>query len=321
MKPAKFFYPQNNEIESRDEVDDVQYYRLKKINDRDMRNSNSTLRSYSKFKAPIGVTKTYKKVPTPIPKWMQGSKSNISPNKSRYLNLNGNGRMTLSEVFNLDEKKNYQELIRRVTASTQPVSFSKPIDIINLAEDAASFRMTQRTQRKALNEIKLVEQGLAAGKENEITTEYDPITVASINSSDSEVEVVSSECSTSSSVRIDPINTLRDSFKDKAVISKDWLAKLNTKYKKKTQDTNEKLKDVRRVSDIISKVNCEQKLAHLEHTLKYELSFPESLIEEAPVTVELPKLTLEQEKLVTKALGPGPPGQLLVEKFNLRIHR
>ncbi|CAH2067682.1 unnamed protein product, partial [Iphiclides podalirius] len=318
VKPVKFFYAQTHETESRDEVNDVQYYRLKKVNDK---SSSSTLRTYSRFKPPIGITKTYKKCPTSMPKWMQGQKSNLSPKKSRFLNLNGNGRMTLSDVFNLDEKKSYQELIKRVSGQTQPASFSKPINIINLAEDAASFRMTQRTQKNALNEIKLVEKGLSAEKESETTTEYDPITVASINSSDSEVELVPSECSTSSSIRIDPINTLRDSFKDKAVIADDWLAKLNSKYKKKRQDTNEKLKDARLESDIISKVNYEQKLAHLEHKLKYELSIPESLIEEAQPTVELPKLTLEQEKLVNRALGPGPPGQLLVEKFNLRIHR
>ncbi|CAK1602675.1 unnamed protein product [Parnassius mnemosyne] len=316
VKPYKYFY--TNETESRDEVDDVQYYRLKKIKDRER---NVSPRTYSKFKAPVGITKTYKRVPPSVPKWLQGQNTNLSQSKNRFLNVNGNARTTLSEVFNLDEKRNYQELIRRVASSTKPLSFGKPLNIIDLAEDAASFRMTQRAQKKALNEIKLTERGLCDEKENEELREYDPITVASINSSDSEVEIVPSESSTSSSVKIDPINTLKDSFKDRPITSDDWLAKLNSKYKKKKQDTNEKLKDARRESDIISKVNYEQKLAHLEHKLKHELSIPESLIEEVEPSVELPKLTLEQEKLVNRALGPGPAGQLLVEKFNLRIHR
>lgn len=296
--------------------DEVQYYRLSRRKSCD----RYSPKNYSKFKAPPGITKTYKKAPTPIPRWMQPQKPNLSNVRNKYLNLNGNFRSTLSEVFNLDEKRNYQELIRRVASTTTPVSFNKPAEVINLAEDAASFRMTQRSQRNALNELKFLEKGLAAERESEATKEYDPITVASINSSDSEVEVVPSE-SSASSVRIDPVNSLKDSYKDKAVTADNWLTKLDSKYKKKKKEVQEKLVEARRESDIISKVNYEQKLAHLEHKLKYELSIPESLIEEPQPTVELPKLTPEQEKLVNRALGPGPSGQLLVTKFNLSIHR
>ncbi|XP_060801205.1 sentrin-specific protease 1-like isoform X2 [Amyelois transitella] len=314
-KPYRYFYNS-----TRNDDDPIQYYkRSRKLNERNT--NNTSPRTYIKFKAPPGITKTYKKTPTPVPRWMQASKpSNLSNSRNRLLNVNGNARSTLSEVFNLDEKRNYQELIKRVTQSLKAPTIGKPGDVINLADDAASFRLTQRTQRKALDEIKFVEKGLSAEKENEAAKEYDPITVASINSSDSEVEVVPSE-SSSSSVRIDPINTLKDSFKDRAITSSDWLTKLDTKYKKKKNDTQEKLAEARRESDIISKVNSEQKIAHLEHKLKYELSIPESLFEEPQPTVELPPLTPEQEKLVNRALGPGPPGQLLVEKFNLRIHR
>lgn len=316
LKPYKFFMSKNSH-DLTDSIDDgVQYYRLcRKPSDR------YSPKTCSKFKAPPGISKTYKKAPTPIPRWMQPQKSsNLSNVRNKYLNLNGNARSTLSEVFNLDEKRNYQELIRRVASTTRPVSLNKSVEVINLAEDAASFRMTQRSQKSALNELKLLEKGLAAERESETAREYDPITVASINSSDSEVEIVPSESSTSS-VRIDPVNSLKDSFKDKAVTSDNWLSKLDSKYKKKQKETQEKLLEARRESDIISKVNYEQKLAHLEHKLKYELSIPESLIEEPQPTVELPKLSPEQEKLVSRAIGPGPPNQLLVEKFNLRIHR
>lgn len=317
VKPYKYFMSKNSH-DLTDSKDEVQYYRLsRKSCDR------YSPKTYSKFKAPPGITKTYKKAPTPIPRWMQPQKSsnqNFTNVRNRYLNLNGNIRSTLSEVFNLDEKRNYQELIRRVASTTKPVSVNKPVEVINLANDSASFRMTQRSQKNALNELKLLEKGLAAERESEATREYDPITVASINSSDSEVEIVPSESSTSS-VRIDPVNSLKESFKDKAVTADNWLSKLDSKYKKKQKETQEKLLEARRESDIISKVNYEQKLAHLEHKLKYELSIPESLIEEPQPTVELPKLTPEQEKLVNRAVGPGPPNQLLVEKFNLRIHR
>lgn len=249
MKPYKFFINKNTNNDSRDE-----YYRLsRKLLDRN--SGNVSPGTYNKFKAPAGITKTYRKVPANMPRWMQASKtSNLSNPRSRYLNLNGNARSTLSEVFNLDEKRSYQELIRRVASSTRPVSLSKPVDIINVAEDSASFRKTQKAQRRALDEIKLLEKGLAVDKENESTKEYDPITVASINSSDSEVEIVPSESSTSSSVRIDPVNSLRDSYKDNAVTAGDWLAKLDTKYKKMKNVTQEKLRDARRESEIISKV-------------------------------------------------------------------
>lgn len=316
--PYKFFIGKNDRTDPREE-ENVKYYKIcRKPNDR---NTCHSPRANSKFKTPAGITKVYRKVPTPVPRWMQPPRTNLSQFKSRYSNLNGNTRSTLSEVFNLDEKRNYQELIKKFSDTTKPVSIGKSRDINSFAEDAASFRQTQRAQKSSLNEIKLFERDIRAEKGSEDGKEYDPITVASINSSDSEVEVIPSDASTSSSVKIGPINTLSDSLKDRAITSKDWLSKLDSKYKKKRQESEEKLKDARRESDIISKVNYEQKLAHLEHKLKYELSIPESLIEEVPPTVELPPLTPEQEKLVKRALGPGPPNQLLVEKFNLRIHR
>lgn len=254
----------------------------------------------------------YKKPATPVARWMQ-TQRNIPLGKNR---LNGSTRATLSEVFNLDEKRNYQELIRRFTGASPAVKQ----DVINLAEESASFRLTQRAQRNALNSIKLVEKGLA-DKENEVT-EYDPITVASITSSDSEVEAVEVPSETSSSsTRAEPVNSLRDSMRHSAITSPDWLLSINSKYKKKHIENKEKIKDAKRESDIISKVIHEQKVAHLEHKLKYEFSIPESLIEEVPAITELPPLSVEQERLVGRALGPGPPNQLMVEKFNLRIHR
>ncbi|XP_011553362.3 sentrin-specific protease 1 [Plutella xylostella] len=325
VQPYKFFVTKNRDVtdSTEDENRSPQYYRIlknKKLYDRNT--ANVSPKQFSKFKAPPGITKAHKRSFTPVPRWMQPlATSNASQARNRYLSLNGNARSAISEVFNLDEKRSYQELIRKAASSLKQATASKPFEIINLAEESASFRSTQRSQKKALDDIKFVERGVNAEKASESTREYDPVTVASINSSDSEVEVVPSESSTSSSIRIDPVNSLRDSYKDKAITSEDWLAKLESKYKKKRQDTQEKLKDARRDNDIISKVNYEQKLAHLEYKLKYELSIPESLIEEAQPAVELPELTPEQEKLVNRALGPGPPGQLLVEKFNLRIHR
>lgn len=312
----------NNDVV--DLTEDNVYYRIKKSTDK----NSASPKTYSKFKVPPGITKSYKKPPTTVPRWMQSTNtSNILNSRNRLLrpsNLlhNGNTRSTMFEVFNLDEKKNYRELIKKVTDSMNPQSSSKKLtEYVDLAGDSASFRLTQRAQKQALKEINLVEKDISTGRENDINKEYDPITVASINSSDSEPEIISSEASTSSSVRISPINTLRASFKDSTVLADDWLLKLETRYRKKKLETQEKLKEARRESDIISKVNSEQKIAHLEHKLKYELSIPESIFEEPQPTIELPKLTVEQEKLVSRALGPGPATQVLVEKFNLRITR
>ncbi|CAH0602809.1 unnamed protein product [Chrysodeixis includens] len=323
IKPYQYFPSKSSQTttNSSDTTDHGFLTINRRSNDRSMLNLSP--RSFTKFKAPPGITKSYKKPPTPLPRWMQPSKpvsstlSSISRN--RFLGTNGNSRSTLSEVFNLDEKRNYQELIRRVASSMKPLT--KSTEHINLVDDAVSFRLTRKSQKSALNEIKFVERGLLAERENDASKEYDPVTVASINSSDSEVEIVPSESSTTSSVKIDPVNTLKDSYRDKEVTSTNWLSKLDTKYRKKLQETQELLKDARRESDIISKVNSEQKIAHLEHKLKYELSIPESIYEEPQPTLELPALSPEQERLVARALGPGPPGQLLVEKFNLRIHR
>lgn len=322
-KPYKYFIAKNSHDTTDSTQEEPLYVKLsRRSTDRNILNMSP--RSLSKFKSPPGITKAYKRVPTPLPKWwLPPSKptSNLSSlNRNKFLGLNGNARSTLSEVFNLDEKRNYQELIKRVTGKFKTVEMKRPVEVINLAEDAASFRETQRLQKSTLKHINSLEKDLLADKHNNIAQEYDPITVASINSSDSEVEIVPSESSTSS-VRIDPINSLKESYKGRGITSSDWLFKLDTKYRKKKLETQEKLKDARRESDIISKVNSEQKLAQLEHKLKYELSIPESIYEEPQPTVELPPLTPEQEKLVSRALGPGPPGQLLVEKFNLRIHR
>ncbi|XP_045760698.1 sentrin-specific protease 1-like isoform X2 [Maniola jurtina] len=307
------YHSANKNNEHRD--DGFKYYKIcRNLNER---GANHSPREHSKFKGTAGITKQYKKT-TPLPKWMQ---PNTSQSRNRFSTLNGNARSTLSEVFNLDEKRRYQELIKKVGDSMKPSSKGKPLNIYNLADNSASFRLTQRAQRNALNEIKLVEKGLSAEKLHEASKEYDPITIASINSSDSEVEIIPSETSTSSSVKIARSNSLKDSLRNEALTSNDWVSKLDSKYKEKHSDVTGKIVDAKREFDIISKVNYEQNLAHLEHKLKHELSLPESLIAVPQPTVELPPLTLEQEKLVKKAIGPGPAGQLLVEKFNLRIHR
>ncbi|KOB70388.1 Sentrin-specific protease 1, partial [Operophtera brumata] len=290
----------------------------RKLNDR---TSTMSPKSFSKFVAPAGITKPYRKAPPIVSKWLQGPGATKPSNlpRNRFYGQNGNTRATMSEVFNLDEKNNYQELIRKAR-SMKPATYGRSSDFINLTDEAESFRNTMRLQRKALNEIRFAERGVVTEKKNDLKKEYGPLVIASLNSSDSEVEVVPSETSTSSSSRIEPINTLRDSYRDVAVTSTDWLTRLDSKYKKKRQLTREKLVDAKRESDIISKVNSEQKIAQLEHKLKYELSIPESLYEEPQPTVELPALTPEQEKLVSRALGPGPPGSLIIEKFGLRIH-
>lgn len=324
-KPYKYFIAKNSHDETDGTKEEPVYYKLsRKPNDRSMLNLSP--RTSTKFIDPPGITKSYKKPPTSLPKWMQAPKSTTSNFSSyarnRFSGLNGNTRSTLSEVFNLDEKKNYQELIRRVAESMKPLPFGKRADISSIATDAASIRLTQKTQKNALKELNFFGKGFSAEKDNDASKEYDPITVASINSSDSEIEIVPSESSTSSQ-KIRPINSLRDSYRNQEVTSPDWLEKLDAKYKKKTQEIKEKVIEAKRECDIISKVNNAQKIAHLEHKLKYELRIPESLVVEPEriVEQELPELTPEQLQMVKKAMGPGPPNQLLVEKFGLNIHR
>ncbi|XP_045512795.1 sentrin-specific protease 1-like isoform X1 [Pieris brassicae] len=309
-KPFKLVIDDND---TTDFAEPTKYRQYRKIVDR---GTNVSPRSYSILRNNGGIQKSYKKAPTPsLPNWLS-AKSTM--NARTRNNLNGT-KSTLLKLFNIEEKNNFRELIKKVCNANQTPQTQKPIDIINLAEESASFRLTRKSQRSSLNEIKRFEKDLK-GKDSESTTEYDPITVASITSSDSEIEVIPSDSSVSST-RIEPLNTLRDSFRDRDVVSSDWLRKLDTKYKNKKKETQVKLNDARRESDIISKVNHEQCLAHLRNKLKYELCIPESLIEEDQPAVELPPLTAEQEKLVSRALGPGPQGQVLIEKFNLRITR
>ncbi|XP_013136078.1 PREDICTED: sentrin-specific protease 1-like isoform X2 [Papilio polytes] len=312
-KQYKYVLANSEEPESRS---NKQYYRLTKLKEKEEKTSpkSHNLKTYG------GINKSYKKV-TPLPNWMQKQNLNLSPKRSRFTNLNGNGRTMLSEVFNLHEKRNYQELIKRVASGTAPFTFNKPVDIINLAEETASFRNTLKSQKRSLNELISLEKDLNVNKESQDSQEYDPITVASLNLTDSDVEVVPSECSTSSSTRIAPVNSLRDSLHGKDIAAKDWLPKLNDKYKKRKEYTNQKLENARRESDIISKVNHEQSIALIANKFKYELSLPDSLIEEVPATPEFPKLSPEEEQLVKKALGPGPLDQVLVQKFRMSIRR
>ncbi|XP_052746435.1 uncharacterized protein LOC112048372 [Bicyclus anynana] len=195
--------------------------------------------------------------------------------------------------------------------------------------------------KKYFKQLKITDMGFNTVKHNnDLTKEYDPITVASKCLSDSEVNFVPLEKSTSFT-KVDRVNTLRDNQKDIPVVSMDWLSQLNTKYIIKNNHTQAKMLDLMRESDINSKVISDLRVAFLENMSKYELSSPYSLIVEPKPTdsvlhvpkhndttteypkptVELPPLTLAQEELVKKAFGPGPAGQLLVEKFNLKIFR
>ncbi|XP_038222917.1 sentrin-specific protease-like isoform X2 [Zerene cesonia] len=315
--PYKFFLSKNNDVTDFVGSDGAKYKLYEKVNER---KSSLSPRSYSVLRHNTGITKSYKRTPNvSLPNWVK-ERSSSNPRFKNYYNLNGNTDATISKLFNIQAKNDYMELIKN-HASDKPIPSKKLIDIVNLADDSASFRLTKKTQKSSLNEILRLEKDLKNSKDNEATREYDPITVASINSSDSEVDIIQSDTSTVSSIRIEPVNTLRDSFKDKSVTSSDWLKNIDAKYRKLKKDNQEKLKDVRRESDIISKVNHEQSLARLRTKLKYDLVLAESLIEEEQPTVELPPLTAEQEKLVNKALGPGPPGQVFIEKFNLRITR
>ncbi|GBP87024.1 hypothetical protein EVAR_63986_1 [Eumeta japonica] len=321
-KSYKYFVPKTKSPHLNDNNTSPGYTLYRKVNEQN--NLSDSLKTHNKSKTLGGISKTYKRSVTPIPNWMQSIKtcpSSSKTSKNNFTNLNGNVRSALHEIFNLEEKQNYRDLIKRATnTSYRPLTTTKTSEILSLVDDFASFRSTQKAQRNALNNLKLVEKGITKSKELETTNEYDPITVASISSSDSDVEVIASGSSTTSSVKINPVNSFKDSLCDKPIVANDWLLKLDSKYKKRHQENQQKLSDAKREAEIISKVNYEQKIAQIEHKLKYELSIPECLIEET-TTVELPELTADQEKLVNRALGPGPPGQLLVEKFNLRIHR
>ncbi|CAK1544274.1 unnamed protein product [Leptosia nina] len=306
-KPLKLFPLDDTDLAKFMEPKISKYSQYRKIVDKGSPRSSSLPRNN------YGISKAYKKPSTTsLPNWLrEKTKYNQEVKSSRD--------SILLKLFDVDEKNNFRELIEKMSQLDNSV-YRKPVDIINLADETASFRLTKKTQRNSLNEIKRMERDFKLNKGHESTIEYDPITVASINSSDSDVEVVPSE-SSASSTRINPINTLRDSFKDRKVTSGDYLATLDTKYNNKKKETQQKINDARRESDIISKVNHEQSLAHLRNKLKYELCIEESLIVEDQPSVELPPLTPEQENLVSKAMGPGPQGQVLIEKFNLRITR
>ncbi|XP_050670354.1 sentrin-specific protease 1-like isoform X1 [Leptidea sinapis] len=314
IKQYKFFPSKNVGVREFSDTSGVKYKMIRHNKDRNTASS----KVYSPIRNNSKIGKLYKKQPTiPLPNWVKERASINSRVKNSY-ELNGNTQSTLLRLFNIEEKNNFRELIKKVAETNKSFQAYRPIDIINLADESASYRLTRKTQKSSLNEIKQLQKDIKVANDND--SEYDPITVTSINS-ESDVDIIPSESSTVSSVRIDPINTLKDSYNDKSVTSSDWLQKLETKYRKKKQENQEKLKDASNESNIISKVNFECNLAQLRHKLKFDLCIPESFIEEEPAKVELPPLTAEQEKIVSKALGPGPAGQVVIEKFSLRITR
>lgn len=287
---------------------------------------NHSPRKQNRFKTPSAVSKGYKVVPQ-VAKWLNPAR-NPTQLSRRNVNMTSQARAAISEAFDLEEKRNYRDLIKRMTLQTPFNGLTSRSDRIqDLLATKSLLKSTQQTQKRSMQLIDLTEDTMRKNDKSlsngDKQNEYDPITVACINSSDSEVELVGStdEASTSSSVQINPINSFKISLQDKAVAQKDWLGDINKKYKQKRDDKKEKLKDASFKSNLISRMNHEQYMTTLEQKLKLDLKLPASVIEELSDEEPLPELTEQQNRLIKTALHPNPPNQVLIEKFNLRITR
>ncbi|KAJ8726683.1 hypothetical protein PYW07_001381 [Mythimna separata] len=182
------------------------------------------------------------------------------------------------ETLKPDKNLDCQEL--PLASSKKPIRKRKPIHDGKLT-DAISLESPQKIQ--VLNKLKLNSQ-LNVGRKN-MPKKSDSVAVSPSDSSDSDVEVVPAQCSSTSSINKD--------FERK---SKKWLQELYSKYNK-VRHTQDKISDAGRVSDITSKLHGDENIARSSRTYKTDKAedFLSKLAEEYNIKQELNKLEMQKK--------------------------
>lgn len=252
--------------------------------------------NYSKLISGGGITKTYRK-PTAVKRVKQLQQTSL---KNKFSNMTCNSDSILSKLYDMDQKDRYRHLINNYFQT----------------EDITSIKTFQNPLYKWKNgskESKLLDSKIFS-KDSFVNGDESVLPSGTQMSE----KGPPSESSTNSSLV--KVNTLEDSFRTHAWYNCNFLGETNSKYKEKNNKMKEKLSEVTLESDTMSKVNKQTKVALLEKKFKSMAVTIEGVVEEDS-PLELPDLTPEQEKRLKRVWGPGPSGEVVVEKFNLRISR
>lgn len=224
-------------------------------------------------------------------------------------------RASITECFRLDEKKSYETLIKLSGSNFTPKQTTVKSDRLDLS--SIKKVLERMNNNKSFSEDLKING--TDGKH-----EYDPVTVASISLSDSEPEVITSadDASTTSSIRVAPVNSLKEIMRDKPIANKDWVNEILDKYKRKHTKLIQEIEENQLQNDIITNLNIDQWRSKIERTAKSSLTIPIDHIEDLIEDEGFPDLTEEQEQIIDNALQKrANPNQVLVQKFNLSITR
>lgn len=277
-----------------------------------------------RFKTPLSLSKAMR-INSFTPFWKSqktGRSSYGKTNNKRMssLNLPSTTKAVIQKCFRLDDKKRYEELIRLSNSS-----FSKG-RILN--KTLADMSETQKRIIDLTTNLNKTSGGstdqdgehkLQNGNMEKESPD-DPTATVVLSDSEPDQVVSADDASTSSSVRIERVNTLRQSLQERPYININWMEDLNRKYQNIQLGKKLQEKDCIIVSTTQSKCNREFWLKKKQQDINSSILDLTDDTDE-PEEIPLPELTDEQQMIINNALRPHPPNQVLIEKFNLSIHR
>lgn len=281
-----------------------------------------------RFKTPLSLSKAMRLNSfTPFWKSQKIGRSNqgickTSNKRMSSLNLPSTTRAVIQKCFRLDDKKRYEELIKLSNSSFSKGRFlnktlvdmsesqKRIIDLTTISKDSGLGSNVQDGEHKLQN----------GTMEKESPQPDDVMATVVLSDSDPDQVASADDASTSSSVRIERVNSLRQSLQERPYINANWMEDLNRKYQNIHLGKKLKEKDCIIVSTTQSKCNRDFWLKKKQQDINssiLDLTDESEELEEIP----LPELTDEQQMIINNALRPHPPNQVLIEKFNLSIHR
>lgn len=278
-----------------------------------------------RFKAPLSLSKAMKlNSYTPFWKSQKTGRNSLGKTTNKRissLSLPNTTKAIIQKCFRLDDKKRYEELIRLSNSSFSKGRFlNKTLADMSESQKRIIDLTTNLSKAPGLESNDQDGEHKLQNGTMEKESADDPSATVVLSDSDPEQVVSADDASTSSSVRIERVNSLRQSLQQRPHINVNWMEDLNRKYQNIQLTKKEEEKDCIIVSTTQSKCNREFWLKKKQQDINSSILDLTDDAEE-PEEIPLPELTDEQQMIINNALRPHPPNQVLIEKFNLSIHR
>lgn len=191
--------------------------------------------------------------------------------------------------------------------------------------------LNRKTQRPAnstgdsynLEEKKLYQELLSNQKDSFLARAMKAQIKTDVTKDSKSTEAETASETHSSTRVVDPVNSLKESFKDISITKNTWLADLDKKYEAKKRDIlGKNLETTQETSKVLEKLRKENSSLLMQYDLKLSLQLPSALIEtKRRLHAELPPLTKEQNQIIDLASADEPQTETLIEKFSLKILR